>query len=52
MHASTTEEKAILTLQLLKECWEKIMYSEISSEELDTFKNKIPRTNRSFFTKY
>ena len=25
MHASTTEEKAIITLQLLKECWEKII---------------------------
>ena len=40
LHASTTEEKAILTLQLLKECWEKIINSEISSEELDLVKIK------------
>ena len=40
MHASTTEEKAILTLELLKECWEKIIDSEISSEELDLVKIK------------
>ena len=41
MHASTTEEKAILTLQLLKECWEKIINSEISPEELDLVKIKF-----------
>ena len=40
MHASTTEEKAILTLQLLKECWEKIIDNEISPEELDLVKIK------------
>ena len=40
MHASTTEEKAILTLNLLKECWEKIIYNEISDEELDLLKTK------------
>ena len=40
MHASTTEDKAILTLQLLKECWEKILNSEISPEELDLVKIK------------
>ena len=40
MHAATTEEKAILTLQLLKECWEKIYNSEISAEELDLVKIK------------
>ncbi len=40
MHASTTEEKAILTLQLLKECWGKIINSEISPEELDIVKIK------------
>ncbi len=40
LHASTTEEKAILTLQLLKECWEKILNSEISPEELDLVKIK------------
>ncbi len=40
MHASTTEEKAILTLQLLKQCWEKIINSEISPEELDLVKIK------------
>ncbi|WP_269610111.1 M16 family metallopeptidase [Prochlorococcus marinus] len=40
MHASTTEEKAIFTLQLLKESWEKIIESEISAEELDLAKIK------------
>ena len=40
MHASTTEDKAILTLKLLKECWEKILNSEISPEELDLVKIK------------
>jgi len=40
MHASTTEEKAILTLNLLKECWEKIINSQISPEELDLVKIK------------
>ncbi len=41
MHASTTEEKAILTLQLLQECWGKIINSEISPEELDLVKIKF-----------
>ncbi|WP_413677672.1 M16 family metallopeptidase [Prochlorococcus sp. MIT 0916] len=41
MHASTTEDKATLTLQLLKECWEKIIISEISPEELDLVKIKF-----------
>ncbi len=41
MHASTTEEKAILTLQLLKECWAKVINSEISPEELDLVKIKF-----------
>ena len=40
MYASTTEEKASLTLQLLKECWGKIIDSEISPEELDLLKIK------------
>ncbi len=40
MHASTTEEKAIITLQLLKECWEKIINNEISPEELNLVKTK------------
>ena len=40
MHASTTEEKASLTLKLLKECWEKVIESEISEEELDVLKIK------------
>ena len=40
MHASTTEEKAIITLKLLKECWEKIIDNEISPEELDLLKIK------------
>ena len=40
MHASTSEEKGIITLQLLKECWEQILTSEISSEELDLVKIK------------
>ena len=40
MHASTTEEKAILTLQLLKECWNKIIHTEIPPEELDILKIK------------
>ncbi len=41
MHASTTKDKAILTLKLLKECWEKIINSEISTEELDLVKIKF-----------
>ena len=40
MHASTTEEKAILTLKLLKECWERVINSEITAEELDLLKTK------------
>ena len=40
MHASTTEDKAMLTLKLLKECWEKVIDTEISSEELDLLKIK------------
>ncbi len=40
MHASTTEEKAIITLQLLKECWNKIINNEISPEELNLVKTK------------
>ena len=40
MHASTTEEKANLTLELLKECWGKVIDTEISAEELDLLKMK------------
>ena len=40
MHASTTEDKAILTLQLLEECWAKIIDTEISADELDLLKIK------------
>lgn len=40
IHASTTDEKAILTFKLLKECWEEIINSEISPEELDFVKIK------------
>ncbi len=40
VHASTTEDKAIITLQLLKDCWETIINSEISAEELDLVKIK------------
>ena len=40
MHASTTEEKASLTLKLLKECWDQIIDSEISVEELELLKIK------------
>ncbi len=40
MHASTTKEKAILTLDLLKECWRKIIDFEISPEELELVKIK------------
>ena len=40
MHASTTEEKAILTLKLLKECWERVINTEITAEELDLLKTK------------
>jgi predicted Zn-dependent peptidase len=40
MHASTTEEKAVLTLNLLKECWEKVIETDISDEELDLLKMK------------
>tara|TARA_B100000965_G_scaffold283709_1_gene241618 strand:- start:3188 stop:4306 length:1119 start_codon:yes stop_codon:yes gene_type:complete len=40
MHASTTEEKAILTLKLMQECWEKVIDYEIPAEELDLLKMK------------
>ena len=40
MHASTTEDKASLTLNLLNECWEKVIDSEISAEELELLKIK------------
>mgnify|MGYP001424997441 CR=1 FL=1 len=40
MHASTTEDKAIVTLKLLKECWESVIQNEISEEELVTLKIK------------
>ena len=40
MHASTSEEKGNLTLQLLKECWEEVINNEISPEELDLVKIK------------
>ena len=40
MHASTTEDKASLTLQLLKECWDKVIHTEISAEDLDLIKIK------------
>ncbi|AIQ96923.1 pitrilysin family protein [Prochlorococcus sp. MIT 0801] len=40
MHASTSEEKGNITLQLLKECWEKIINCEISPEELYLVKMK------------
>jgi len=40
MHASTTEEKAILTLKLLKECWQKVIDTEIPEEELNLLKIK------------
>tara|TARA_B100000965_G_scaffold44245_1_gene32410 strand:+ start:5055 stop:6302 length:1248 start_codon:yes stop_codon:yes gene_type:complete len=40
MHASTTEEKAILTLNLLKECWQSVIETEISDEELELLKIK------------
>ena len=40
MHASTSEEKGNMTLQLLKECWEEIINNEISPKELDLVKIK------------
>ncbi len=40
IHASTTEDKANLTLRLLKECWEKVINTELSAEELDLLKIK------------
>tara|TARA_Y100001968_G_scaffold294222_1_gene300646 strand:- start:4183 stop:5391 length:1209 start_codon:yes stop_codon:yes gene_type:complete len=40
MHASTTEEKASLTIKLLQECWTKTLSSDISSEELEFLKIK------------
>jgi len=40
MHASTTEEKAIFTIKLLKECWGKILNDEIPLEELNLAKIK------------
>ena len=41
VHASTTEDKALLTIQLLKECWDRMIYKEIRSEELILIKNKF-----------
>ena len=41
MHASTTEEKAILTIKLLKDCWEQILHTEIPEEELNLVKTKF-----------
>ncbi len=40
IHASTSEDKASLTLKLLKECWEKVIDTEISDEELNLLKIK------------
>jgi len=40
MHASTTQEKAILTLKLLKDCWENVINSDIKLEELELLKIK------------
>ena len=40
MHASTTEEKATLTLKLLQDCWGKVIDTEITPEELDIVKIK------------
>ena len=40
MHASTTNEKASLTLRLLKECWGKVIDFEITEEELNLLKIK------------
>ncbi len=40
MHASTTEGKAILTVKLLKECWEDVIESEILDEDLSLLKIK------------
>ena len=41
MHASTTQEKANLTLQLLRECWGKVINTEITDEELNILKIKF-----------
>ena len=40
LHASTTEEKAIFTINLLKECWERMLQYEIPPEELNIVKIK------------
>ncbi len=41
LHASTTEEKAILTIKLLNECWENIIHNQIPPEELILLKTKF-----------
>ena len=41
IHASTTEDKASLTLKLLKECWGKVIDTQISDEELNLLKIKV-----------
>ena len=41
IHASTTEEKASLTLKLLKECWNSIIDKKISEKDLDLAKGKF-----------
>ncbi len=41
IHASTTIEKAIFTIKLLKECWNTIIESGIPEEELELVKTKF-----------
>ncbi len=41
IHASTTEEKALITIKLLNECWERILATEIGKEELSLTKRKF-----------
>ncbi len=41
IHASSSNKKSLLSLKLLKKCWEDIQNIEISEEELDLAKSKF-----------
>jgi len=41
LHASTTEEKALITINLLNQCWKEVIKTEIDKEELNLVKTKF-----------
>ncbi len=41
IHASTTEEKALITIKLLNECWEELISTPIKNKELRLIKTKF-----------